>query len=186
MRPAGPAGRRGVIIVALVLLTAACGAADGAPAITVSAARVPEPAGPVGAGYMTVVNNSDGDDRLLTVETDVASSAEIHASTLDDGVMSMRQVDGVDVPAASEVRLEPGSAHVMLFDVDPDLAVGDMVTLMLTFERSGERTVEAEVEPLVGGETASEHPSAHQSGHTMEDRSRCSHRPRADQRRTCH
>jgi periplasmic copper chaperone A len=156
-----PAWRRGVLPGALGLLLAACGGAAGTPAITVSEARIPQPAGPNGAAYMTMVNDGDGDDRLLAVETTAASSAQLHESTLQGGVMSMRQVDGIDVPAGGRALLEPGGFHAMLLDVDTDLAVGDTVTLTLTFEASGEQLVEAEVVPLIGGDTGSEHSSEH-------------------------
>ena len=74
-----------------------------------------------------------------------------------DGVMSMQQVDGIDLPAGGRILLEPGGLHLMLLDVDPDLAVGDTVALTLTFEGAGQRTVDAEIVPLVGGDTGSQH-----------------------------
>jgi len=151
-----PAWCRAVLPGVLGLLLAACGAA-GSPAITASDARIPQPAGPNGAAYLTLANDGDGDDRLIAVDTDAASDVELHESTLEGGVMSMRPVDGIDVPAGGQVRLEPGGLHVMLLDVDPDLEVGDTVPLTLTFDASGEQTVEAEVVPLVGG-TGSEAP----------------------------
>lgn len=105
---------------------------------------------------MTLVNAGDGDDRLVAVETDVAINVQIHESTLEDGVMSMQQVDGIDIPADGRILLEPGGLHMMLLDVDRDLAVGDSVALTLTFDSAGQRTVDAEVVPLVG-DTGSEH-----------------------------
>ena len=153
-----PAWRRGILAGALGLLLTACGGAAGSPAITVSDARIPQPAGPNGAAYMTLTNEGDGDDRLVAVDTAAADSAELHESALDGGVMSMRPVDGIPVPAGGRVLLEPGGFHVMLLNARPDLAVGDTVTLTLTFDGSGEQTVEAEVIPLVGGGTASEPP----------------------------
>jgi periplasmic copper chaperone A len=145
-----PAWRRVVLAGAMGLVLAACGAAARPPAVGVTDARIPQPAGPNGAAYMTLVNEGDADDRLVAVEADVADSVEIHESTLDDGVMSMRHVDGIDLPAGGRVRLEPGGLHLMLLDVDPDLAVGDTATLTLTFDRVGQQTVRARVVPLVG------------------------------------
>jgi hypothetical protein len=144
-----------VLMSAAVLTITACGAAAGSSSITVSNVRIPEPAGPTGAAYLTIANDGDGDDRLVAIETDVASSAEVHESMLTNGAMSMRPVDGVDVPAGGQAVLEPGGLHVMLVDVDQDFAVGDTVELTLVFDGAGEQAVDAEVVPLVGGETPS-------------------------------
>jgi hypothetical protein len=153
-----------------VLLLTACGAAVGTPAVTVTDARMPQPAGPNGAAYMTLTNAGDGDDRLVAVETDVAGEAQIHESTLDGGVMSMQQVDGVDLPAGDTVSLEPGGLHVMLLDVRGDLAVGDTVPLTLSFTTTGEQTVTVEVVPLVGGDGATEHSAGdHPATHAPSD-----------------
>jgi len=152
-----PAWCRVVLAGAVVLVLAACGAAAGPPAVSVTDARIPQPAGPNGAAYMTLANEGDADDRLVAVETDASDGVEIHESTLDDGVMSMRHVDGIDLPAGGRVRLEPGGLHLMLLDVDPDLAAGDTVALTLTFDRVGRQTVRARVVPLVDGATGAEH-----------------------------
>jgi hypothetical protein len=142
-----PAWRRPTLAVSTALLLTACTPA-GSPSITVSDARVPEPAGPNGAAYMTLANDGEGDGRLVAVETDVADVAEIHETTMNDGSMSMQQVDGIDVPAGGSTALEPGGLHVMLLNVDQDLAVGDTVALVLTFDGGDEQTVDAEVVPL--------------------------------------
>jgi copper(I)-binding protein len=149
-------GGRAVLAGAVMLALSACGAASGSSSITVSDARVPEPAGPTGAAYLTITNDGDAGDRLVAVETDVASSAEIHESTLTNGVMSMEHLDAVDVPAGGQAVLEPGGLHVMLIDVDQDLTAGDTVALTLVFDGAGEQAVDAEVIPLVGGDTPSE------------------------------
>lgn len=150
MRQRPPVWRRHARIIAAALTLTACTAA-GSPAITVSDARVTEPAGANAAVYMTLANEGDGDGRLVTVDTDVADSAGLHETSLDDGAMSMHPVEGIDVPAGGTAVLEPGAFHVMLLDVDQELAVGDTVTLTLTFDGGEEQTVDAEVVPLGDG-----------------------------------
>jgi hypothetical protein len=138
-----------VAAVATGLLLAACAGTAGAPSITVSDIRAPAPAGPNGAVYLTLRNDGDGDDRLVSASSDIAGSVEIHESTMTDGTMSMRQVDGVDIPAGGEAVLEAGGFHIMLIDVRDDLAEGDTIELTLAFETSDEQIVEARVVPLV-------------------------------------
>lgn len=149
-------GGRAVLAAAAMLALTACGAAGGSSSITVSQVRIPEPAGPTGAAYLTIANDGDADDRLVAVETDVAASTEIHESRLSNGVMSMERIDAVEVPAGDQAVLEPGGLHVMLIDVDQDLTAGDTVELTLVFDGAGEHAVDAEVVPLVGGDAASE------------------------------
>ena len=140
--------RRCAAAIACALLSA-CGGAAGSPAITVSDVRAPAPAGPNGAVYLILRNDGDGDDRLVAAASDVADRVEIHESTMRDGTVSMRQVDGVGVPAGGDAVLEAGGFHIMLVGVRDDLAEDDTFELTLSFAASGDRTVTAEVVPLV-------------------------------------
>ena len=97
------------------------------------------------AAYMVIKNSGGEADRLLSVESDVAASVEIHLSEMNDGVMSMRPVEGIDIPAGSQAELKPGSYHVMLVGIKHDLNEGDTVQLKLNFEKSTPVMVEAQV-----------------------------------------
>lgn len=61
------------------------------------------------------------------------------------GMMTMREVPSIEVPADGSVELKPGGLHIMLLDVKKTLAVGDTIEVTLTFENAGEVTVTAEV-----------------------------------------
>lgn len=99
------------------------------------------------AAYMVIKNEGREVDRLVGVGTveDIAEFVELHRSEMTDGVMTMNQVDGIDIPAGGEATLEPGSFHIMLINLKRKLAEGDTVELVLTFEGSGSLTVAAEV-----------------------------------------
>src|SRR5436189_4333815 len=62
-----------------------------------------------GAAYLTIV--SPGADRLVAVSTPVAKKAGLHTMTTEGGVMKMRPLDGLEVPADQPVMLKPGGAH---------------------------------------------------------------------------
>lgn len=99
-----------------------------------------------GVIYVTIENNSDVDDVLLSATTDVAGTAELHNVTMVEGVMQMRQVDGgIEVPAGETVVLEPGGLHVMLIGLTRSLEEGDTFDVDFEFEEAGEMTVEVEV-----------------------------------------
>ena len=88
------------------------------------------------AAYLVLTNPLDIADALVAVETEVADTAEIHSVTMDDGVMRMRPVDAVEVPAGGEAVLEPGGYHIMLIGLTGPLTEGDSVDLRLRL-RSG-------------------------------------------------
>lgn len=110
-------------------------------------ARASAPMQKNGAAYLTIVNHGGQPDRLVAVGGDVAGSAELHASTVDEqGVATMRPVDGVEVPAGGEVVLQPGGLHIMLMDLRQPLAKGASFPLQLRFERAGTVAVQIEVQ----------------------------------------
>lgn len=97
------------------------------------------------AAFMVLKNNGKVDDRLVSAKSDVAQAVEIHLSEMKDGVMSMRQVDGVEIPAGGQAELKPGGYHIMLIGIKQNLNLGDVVPLQLTFENAGTVSVLAEV-----------------------------------------
>lgn len=102
-------------------------------------------AGSNSAAYLIIKNNSSQPDRLLNARSEFARSTELHVSQENNGVMTMRPVDGVDVPAGGTVELKPGSYHIMLVDISQNLTPGEVLKLSLEFENAGEIEVQAEV-----------------------------------------
>ena len=72
--------------------------------------------------------------RLLSAESPVAASVEIHHMTMEKGVMKMSPVDGIDIAAGKTVKLAPGGYHVMLIGLKQQMKPGERVPLKLTFE----------------------------------------------------
>jgi copper(I)-binding protein len=66
--------------------------------------------------------------------------------TMDGGVMKMRPLDGLEVPANQPVTLKPGGVHIMLQGLNEPLQAGKFFPLTLTFKKAGERKVEVAVE----------------------------------------
>jgi copper(I)-binding protein len=129
------------------LMLAACTAEAPAPDISVQDAwaRATGPGGSSTAVYLAI-RNRGGADRLVEVSSP-AGQTSLHSTSVDGGVMRMRSVESLDIPAGSKVTLEPGGTHVMLTGLDAELAAGTTIPLELHFERSGEMTMEAAVRP---------------------------------------
>ena len=83
--------------------------------------REPIPGRNMSAAFMTLTNTSDNAQRLVSVSAPWASSIEIHTHLHEDGVMKMRQVESLEVPAGESVTLEPGGLHLMLFGLKTPL-----------------------------------------------------------------
>jgi copper(I)-binding protein len=121
------------------------GAATSMPMGTPEGGMGMEMAGTNSAAYMIIRNDGGQADRLIRAESDVATAVELHNVKMENDVMTMFQVDGIDVPANGQAELKPGSFHVMLIGLTRDLKPGDQVKLTLTFEKAGPVTLEAEV-----------------------------------------
>jgi copper(I)-binding protein len=97
------------------------------------------------AVYVTFVNDGPKADKLLKVSSPAAQMAMIHANIKTGDVMSMREQDGIDIPAGKTVELKPGGMHIMLMGVDHPLKNGEMLPLTLTLANEGEVKVEVMV-----------------------------------------
>jgi copper(I)-binding protein len=71
----------------------------------------------------------------------------LHQTTIADDVIHMEHMPRLEIPAGSQVILEPGGMHIMLMGLESELAIGDLVILTLRFERAGEVPIQAEVLP---------------------------------------
>lgn len=96
--------------------------------------RATAPKAPNGAAFMALMNQGDEDLAVVSASADVAERVELHTHLNEDGVMKMRQVPQIEVPAGSEVVLQPGSYHVMLLGLYAPLKQGESfeVTLELS------------------------------------------------------
>ena len=108
----------------------------------------PESVGPAptGAAYFSVVNGGAAADRLVAATTPVAKEAQLHTHLVEDGVVRMRQLKGVDVDPGNPVEFRPGGLHVMLIGLAARLKAGESFALTLTFEKAGAIEVEVRVE----------------------------------------
>lgn len=102
--------------------------------VTISQAwvRASNPGQAVGAAYMTL--SSPQEMTLVYAETERAGSVEMHSMTMANGVMKMRSMDALPVPAGKPVRLAPGGLHLMLFELASPFKAGEQVKFRLCFK----------------------------------------------------
>ncbi|MGE5338917.1 MAG: copper chaperone PCu(A)C [Gemmatimonadota bacterium] len=105
--------------------------------------------GQMGTGAFMTLTSKDG-ARVIGVATPVAGVAEIHEMKLEGGVMRMRAIDALDLPAGKPVELKPGGYHVMLLDLNRALKPGERIPLSLRVETRDRRLVTVPIEVEVG------------------------------------
>lgn len=129
----------GAILVAG--LVGSCSSGEfGVPIVT--EVRIGQPTGPNAALYFTAEGYGES-DALVSVEANVAPTADLHETVVGDGgTMSMQSLPSIDLPASGDLVLEPGGYHVMLIDVDR-LEVGDTFEVTLAWEKADSQHIEA-------------------------------------------
>jgi periplasmic copper chaperone A len=122
-------------------------AADDGVMVHEAWARASAGAATAGAAYVTLMGGSQPDS-LTGVSTPIATSAEAHETVNDNGIMKMRAVTAVPIPAGKMVTFSPGGYHIMLMGLKHPLVAGQSFPLTLTFEHSAPATVDVKIQAV--------------------------------------
>ena len=104
------------------------------------------PTSQVAAAFFNIMNHSDSSDELISASSPIAGKTELHAHIHEDGMMKMREVGKIDVPAQGAQMLKPGGYHVMFFNLNEVPELGESFPLTLNFKHAGTVVVEVKVE----------------------------------------
>jgi hypothetical protein len=110
--------------------------------------RLAPPHAPATGAFMLIKNTGNSDRQLVKAESNVAKTVQLHNHINENGVMKMREVPNIDIPANAQAELKPGSYHVMLIDLTTPLNEGDSVPLTLHFDDGSSQQVSAPVRKL--------------------------------------
>jgi copper(I)-binding protein len=147
------AGRRLACAVAVLGTSLAAGcAASGqhGPAIRLSSAQVTQPsASGITEVYVDVQNNGAA-DQIVGARISVGGKITLR-SPVRAGIVQMRTVRAIGVPARSFVGLDPNGSHLLVTGSGP-MRAGTLITLTLLFAHAGAVSVPALVtNPETGG-----------------------------------
>jgi periplasmic copper chaperone A len=162
--PSGSGRRRVLVSLILAFAAGAASAQDfsaGDIAIRHPFATPTRPGASVGAAYFGGLQNlGSRPDRLLRASTPASARVELHSGEIgSDGVMRMRELDSLPLPAGATIELRPGKGdHLMLMDLRKPLKQGESFPMTLHFELAG--AVEVKVVVQEAGAAA-----GHSSGH---------------------
>lgn len=119
-------------------------------------------AGGNGAVFVTISNMGGEAETLTGVSASFANSAELHTTTVEADVTSMRPIEKIEIAAGSSVELTAQGDHIMLIGLTEDLKAGDTKSITLNFASGKTATVEVAVSA-----PASNEGEAHE-GHSAE------------------
>ena len=138
--------------IAGILLALASASAYAQVAVTEAWVRGTVPGQRATGAFMQLASRADA--ALVAVSSPSAKAAEIHTMALEGGVMKMRAIDSLALPAGKTVELKPGGYHLMLLDLAQPLKEGETVSMVLTFaDGKGGKTTQ-EVKATVRALTA--------------------------------
>jgi periplasmic copper chaperone A len=144
-------------IAAIVLLASFFASAHAQVTVKEAWVRATAPQQKVASAYLQLTSAADA--RLVEARSPVAGAVELHESRTENGMMKMRPIASVALPAGKTVELEPGGYHFMLMELKGPIKEGQSVPLTLVVEsKDGKREnveVKAAVRPL----------TAHGGGH---------------------
>ena len=118
------------------------------------------PASKVSAGFGEIHNHTGKDIFLKSITGKISNSIEIHTHLKEDGVMKMRKVESLKIPAKSSLMLKPGGDHVMFFDLQSAPKEGEGVELSFDFGDGKKEKVKVKAQVLKSQPKSEDH-----SGH---------------------
>jgi copper(I)-binding protein len=97
------------------------------------------------AGYARLKNNSDQPIRITKVESTSFAEAQIHQSTIENGMASMRALNVLPIRAHEQLELAPAGKHLMLMGAIAPLKQGDAVRISFRDNQNCVTTAEFKV-----------------------------------------
>jgi copper(I)-binding protein len=95
--------------------------------------RLPPPGAQIVGAYLTL--EAKQATTLTGAQSPAAESVEVHTMRMNKGVMQMRQLPSLPLPAGKPVQLQPGGLHLMLINLKKPLKAGDTVQIDLNFSQ---------------------------------------------------
>ena len=110
--------------------------------------------------YMKLQSSADA--VITGAQSPVAKTVELHSMRMEGGMMKMRAIPRVALPAGKTVEFDPSGYHVMMTGVASPLRAGQTVPITLTIEDAkggkSQLEVKAVVRPLAASAGMSNQP----------------------------
>jgi copper(I)-binding protein len=98
-----------------------------------------------GIVYGSIVNDGPDSVRLVGGSTPVAARVEFHIHAMNGDIMTMKQLDSVDLKPGETAILKPGGLHIMLIDLKQPLKAGESFPMTLISASGASIAVQVEI-----------------------------------------
>ena len=138
------------LVIRTAIVAASLLAATAQAQVTVKDAwvRATVPQQKATGAFMQIRNTSDAERKLVKATSPISDKVQLHTHMNENGVMKMREIPEIVVPASGKVELKPGSYHIMLIEMKSELKEGDLVPISMSFDDGSTSEVEATVRKL--------------------------------------
>ena len=138
-------------------------------------ARAVPPGQSNSALFLTLSNTDSTDMRLVSASAKNIKYVELHNHINTNGVMKMRPVKEITIPAKHSVELKPGGYHIMLIGLEESYTEGNYVELQLDFADGTSLQLQVPIKNVLkhaahhehgaAGHPADQHGSHHHNSH---------------------
>jgi len=105
------------------------------------------------SGMVQAVIKSKKAATLVGADCDCAEHVELHTMVMTGGVMQMRQVEAIDLPAGEAVDLGAKGYHLMLIGLKQPLQEGKKIKIVLRLRQAEGKESKVKVEARIRGLT---------------------------------
>lgn len=88
------------------------------------------------SAYMVINNKDEKEITLVNVTSQVSARIEMHNHLMENGMMSMQQLQKINIAPNSQVVLQPHGLHLMFFDLAKPLKTQDNIEITLHFSNN--------------------------------------------------
>lgn len=103
------------------------------------------PVSKVMAAYMEIENETGEHRQAVSMQCKEFERAEFHRTVEKDGMARMEHQQVLNIPAESELALEPGGYHIMLFNPARHFVAGDKTGCSIKFDDGKTIAIELEI-----------------------------------------
>lgn len=102
------------------------------------------------AGYLTLHNNTKTEVGIVGVRSPQYAQAEIHHSSIVDGVATMTRQDQITLSPGAMLKMAPGGFHLMLMHPKAHIRIGDTIDIELQMANGEALSFNAVVRKMAG------------------------------------
>lgn len=108
------------------------------------------------AGMVSLTVTSKQAATLIGISSTACKSVEMHSMAHDNGMMKMREVKAIKLPAGKRVDFEEAGFHLMLIGLKSALKEGEALPLTLRIKDKNQRVVNIKISAAVKPITATQ------------------------------